>query len=239
MEEITVEQYNIDKMLDKHGIHYGLEDLDKYDIEIEKLDSHNMNELKKIIIERRLKRQKDLLVGLVTGNTDMEHLEKIFQTALHEADQQMSIKHSIETKAGMVLTFFGVMVSLLFQSKDIIEVLRRIFAEEGLTIFKMVASFIEVGWFVSCLMLILFTFLTLKGYRYSVFLLDDAVLNAASEDENISLVAWIETAWNVTNRNTALNDRKGRYFNRMIQSLLGFILFIVAFFIMLAFRQYM
>lgn len=131
------QQYNIDELLRIYGICYQLDELDKLDAKIEKLDSANLNEAKEIIIERRLARQRELLEGLVEN--------------------------------------------------------------------------------------------TLFCRNYSIFLLDDTMFKAATVDKNISLVALIETAWHVANRNTAINNIKGKRCNMLIVCITTFAMVTVVF----------
>lgn len=223
-------KYSVDEMIEKYGIHYQPDELDKIDIQIEKLDSSNTNELKKIIADRRLKRQRDLLNGLLTGNAEEDHIEKLLDIALHEIDEQTSVKQSIETKAGILLAFFGVIVSVLFQSKDLLEFIKVISEGDIITLYKVILWIIELGWGITGLSVLVFAVITLRCQDYSVFLLDDDMLRVAEADKRMSIVSLIETAWHVANRNRVINSKKGKRCNFLLISIVIFAIITIGFF---------
>lgn len=230
-------KYNIDEMLKKYGINYQSDELDEIDIQIEKLAPSNRKELKKIIAERRLKRQRDLLIGLLTGSAEERHIEKILDIAIHEIDKQTSIKQSIETKAGILLAFFGVVVSVLFQSDGLLDSIRAISGGNMITVYKVILWMIELCWAITGLSILAFAFVTLRCQDYSVFLLDDNMIRAAAEDKNVSLASLIETAWHVANRNSVINSKKGKRCNLLLASIVIFVIITMAFLILFLFWQ--
>lgn len=216
-------QYDIDEILRKHGIQYRPDELDKLDAKIEKLDPSNLKEVKEIIIASRLKRQKELLEGLITKRIDVNHIEKLFEIALHEIDKQTTIKQSIETKVGIVLAFFGVIISVLFQFDQFPKFVKGIFEGNAVSAYMIIFGIVVACWIASGLLVLVFAVATLFCQKYSVFLLNDEALKAASADKNISLVTLIETAWHVVNRNTVINNIKGKRCNKLIISTIAFV----------------
>lgn len=225
-------EYDKDKMLKKHGIHYNTDDINEIDIQIEKLDQENIDEIKKIIIDRREKRQKYLWEGLTTGNAEEEHIEKILDIALREIDKQETVKQHVETKAGIVLAFFGVVVGILFQSKEIMGFIKDIFCEKAWSVWKIGLCIIATGWFASGVLIITYAIETLRCREYNTFLLNDEMLKAACADKKISLAALLETAIHVSNRNTVLNNRKGIKMNKLIKCVVFFTICTVTFMIL-------
>ncbi len=216
------EPYDIDEMLRMYGIQYRPDELDRLDAKIEKLDPSNLKEVREIIIARRIKRQRELLEGLINERADVDHIEKIIEIALHEIDKQSAIKQSIETKAGIILAFFGVMVSFLFQSEELLKFIKEVFESNMITAYWIALRAIEVCWVITALLVLFFAVATLFCQRYSIFLLDDNVIKVATIDKNISLVTLIETAWHVANRNTIINNKKGKRCNMLIISIMAF-----------------
>lgn len=228
-----MKEYNIDEMIKRYGIDAGTEELDKLDVKIEGLDFRkNREEVKSIIRARRLERQKNILVGLVKGTADKTHLKELLNIALHEIDQQTAIKQNIETKAGVLLTFIGVMVSIIFQSDKVVELIPEMMGQGRTSIHGWLICLVVIVWGLSGGLAVFFAIMILLGRNYSILELDNKMLEAATIDENVSLAALLETTWQVVNRNMAINDRKGKYLNLMIGCLGVFVLSTIFFFIL-------
>lgn len=224
-------KYNRDEMLKKYGAHYDTDDINEIDIEIEKLDRNNVEEIKKIIIDRREERQKYLLEGLTSGSVKEEHIEKILDIVLREIDKQETVKQHVETKAGIILAFFGIVVSVLFQSKEILDFLKDIFIENTWNVWKVGMYIIGIGWLIAGIFVIVYAIETLRCREYNTFLFNDEMLKTAVADEKISLVVLLEMALHVSNRNTVLNNRKGINMNKLIKCVLFFAICTIAFMI--------
>ncbi len=208
----------------EYGIHYTENDIDN--IEIKNLCNKSVSKdtKKKIIIDKREERQRYIFDGLCDKEIEQTNIEKVLDIALKEIDKQEIIKQNIETKAGIVLAFWGVTISSILNIlKECIEVL----FEYTLDIWVN-AIFVILG-----IGLIVFTFLILwtgyiafKNRDYHSFILDDEVFRAAVDDRNISIVAILETATNIANRNRVINEEKARKFNILVLSTLGFVVII-------------
>lgn len=229
-------KYDIDKMLQEQGLHYRPDEISKLDVEFENLDSKkNIEEIKKIIIERREQRQRYLLEGLVTNGLQQTYIEETFDIILKEIEKQESIKHSVETKAGVMLAFYGVLLSSLMQSDLTSGFVQAAFNINKMNFYTVVLILIGAGWGLSSLLVILYAVKVFRCKDYATFLLDDGLLKAAANDKSISLVTLLETAFNVANQNLTLNNKKAKNINKLLCSIavfagVTFIFFVAALF---------
>lgn len=179
--------------------------------------------------QKNIEIEKYVYYGLHDKGLDNTNIERLLDITISESKTQYEIKQSIETRAGLLLALWGVMISTLMQLNI---PMNNIHIMSDLMIHlvnRIIAGIILAGQALFGLLTLVFICSTLKSHKYSTMSLQDKELNfkGAVDDKYISMVQLLDTYTNCWINNSDAIDMKSKYYSRLLVSISLFAVFVV------------
>ncbi len=179
--------------------------------------------------QKNIEIEKYVYYGLHDKGLDNTNIERLLDITISESKTQYEIKQSIETRAGLLLALWGVMISTLMQLNipmNNIHIMSDLMIHLGN---RIIAGIILAGQALFGLLTLVFICSTLKSHKYSTMSLQDKELNfkGAVDDKYISMVQLLDTYTNCWINNSDAIDMKSKYYSRLLVSISLFAVFVV------------
>lgn len=173
--------------------------------------------------------EKYVYYGLHDKGLENTNIERLLDITISESKTQYDIKQSIETRVGLLLALWGVLISALMQlniPKSNIDIMFNLETHIG---YRIIAGIILTGQALFGLLTLVFTWTTLKSYRYSTISLMDKEMNfkGAVDDKYISMVQLLDTYTNCWIKNWDAIAKKSKYYKILLLSIFLFTVFVV------------
>lgn len=157
------------------------------------------------------------------------NIERLLDITISESKTQYDIKQSIETRVGLLLALWGVLVSALMQlnipSSNI-----HIISDSAIHMcYRIIAGIILAGQALFGLSALALSCITLKSYGYSTMSLRDKEMNfkGAVDDKYISMVQLLDTYTNCWIKNSGAIAKKSKYYKKLLVSISLFTVFAI------------
>lgn len=193
------------------------------DYDIEKDKEQIIEKQKNIDIE------KYVYLQLHKKGLENTNIERLLDITIAESKTQYEIKQSIETRVGLLLALWGVLISALMQLDIPVRNIHIMTDPMVHMAYKVIAGIILAGQVLFGLLSMAFTYKTLKLYGYSTISLRDKEQNfkGAVDDKYISLVQLLDSYTNRWIKNSGALAKKSKHYKKLIVSISLFTLFVV------------
>lgn len=173
--------------------------------------------------------EKYVYYGLHDKGLENTNVERLLDITISESRMQYDIKQSIETRVGLLLALWGVLISALMQLNiplNNVHIMSDLLAHMG---YRIIAGITLVGQALFGVSSLVFTFITLKSYGYSTMSLRDKEKNfkGAVDDKYISMVQLLDTYTNCWLKNSGAIAKKSKYYKMLLVSISLFTVFVV------------
>lgn len=159
-------------------------------------------------------------------NTNIENLLRI---TIEECREQYGMKQSFETRVGLITALWGVLVSVLIQTDIPMQNISVVINSENIVIWRMIAGMSLLGQLVFGISSAWFIYKSIGTYGYSTVSLRDKERNfkAAVDDRYISIVQLLDSYSNRFRDNSVALKRKGKYYKKLMNSIVWFSAFVI------------
>lgn len=150
------------------------------------------------------------------------NIERLLDITINESKSQYEIKQSIETRVGLLLALWGVLISALMQHDILLNNLYIVFDPIFHIGRRIIADIILAGQALFGLSSLVFTFTTLKSYGYHKISLLDKETNfkGAVDDKYISMVQLLDSYTNCWIENSGAIAKKSKYYKNYLYQFL-------------------
>lgn len=157
------------------------------------------------------------------------NIERLLDITISESKMLYDIKQSIETRVGLVLALWGVLVSALVQSKIPLSNIHIMFCSKTHMIYRIFAVIILIGLVLFGLSTLGLSYITLKSNGYYRMSLWNKEMNfkRAADDKYISMVQLLDTYTNCWIKNAVAIEKKSKNYERLLVLISLFTVFVV------------
>lgn len=157
------------------------------------------------------------------------NIERLLDITIGESKKQYEIKQSIETRVGLLLALWGVLISALIQKNIPASNVYIISAPMVHMAYKVFVVIVLVGQVLFGLFSLFFTYKTLKSYGYHTLSLKDKEQNfkGAVDDKYISLIQLLDSYTYCYINNSGAIAKKNEYYKNLIVSISLFAIFVI------------
>lgn len=158
------------------------------------------------------------------------NLVELLNITKDECKAQYDVKQSIETRVGLLVALWGVLITALIQSNIPMKNIEVIMNEKYCMNYRLLVLIILAGQVVFGVLSLVFIHKTIKPYNYQMLSLSDKdiFLNGALDDKYVSLVRFTDSYLNSWKNNSKAIMQKGINYSKLIRFISLFTLFVVA-----------
>lgn len=180
-------------------------------------------------VKKNIDIEKYVYYQLHDKGLEKTNIERLLDITIAECKTQYEIKQSIETRVGLLLALWGVLISALMQLNIPlcnIHIITDLTFHMG---YRAIAAIILAGQVLFGLSSLVLTYITLKSYGYSTMSLRNKEKNfkGAVDDKYISMVQLLDSYTNCWIKNSKEIAEKSRYYKILINSISLFAIFVL------------
>lgn len=156
------------------------------------------------------------------------NVEKLLDVVIQESKIHMEIKQNMETRVGLILALWGVILSMAFQ-EDLPKIMIQKMLSTGSVCYAHILGIILTGQMITGILFFAFAIKSLGTSKYAIVSLKDSEINlkAAVDDKYVSILRLFDSYMKVWVENLKGVREKGKYYKRLMKALVGFVVFVI------------
>lgn len=156
------------------------------------------------------------------------NVEKLLDVVIQESKIHMEIKQNMETRVGLILAFWGVILSMAFQ-EDLPKIMIQRMLSSECVCYALILGIILTGQMITGILFFAFAIKSLGTSKYAIVSLKDSEINlkAAVDDKYVSILRLFDSYMKVWAENLQGVREKGKYYKRLMKALVGFVVFVI------------
>lgn len=181
---------------------------------------------------QKVNRQKAIYKIINKKKLENTSIPELLSITINDIEKQYNVKESLETKTGIIVALWGVVICFFFDQLpwSIISRIQRLI-EGGKLVYGifdilLIFGFIVLNIFIG--LTIYASFATLNYRKPSLYNREINYMSAAL-DKDIFTVRFLEMHTNIWEENEKCNGKKAKYFNRLVALIIGLIGYVLVY----------